>query len=164
MAPLPALTIRAFAKINLDLRVGPVQSDGYHVVRTVLQTVRLHDTITVTPRRGPFAIACDTPGVPLDAFEALARTARQVGIPIAGHVPAAVGVHRAIEAGFRSIDHLDGYAEAALRDGVAMPASGSGASGVSTPASGPATHCPAMLADNSPHARPLGQAGSGYAQ
>lgn len=66
------------------------------------------------------------PGVPLDAFEALARTARQVGIPIAGHVPAAVGVHRAIEAGFRSIDHLDGYAEAALRDGVSMPASGSG--------------------------------------
>ena len=64
--------------------------------------------------------------MPLDAFEALARTARQVGIPIAGHVPAAVGVHRAIEAGFRSIDHLDGYAEAALRDDVPMPTSGSG--------------------------------------
>lgn len=67
MAPLPDLSIRAFAKINLDLRVGPVQPDGYHVVRTVLQTLRLHDTITVTSRRGPFAIACDTPGVPLDS-------------------------------------------------------------------------------------------------
>ena len=60
------------------------------------------------------------PGVPLDAFNALAKTAREVGIPFGGHVPAAVGVHRAIEAGYRSIDHLDGYAEAALRDGATV--------------------------------------------
>ena len=66
------------------------------------------------------------PGVPLDAFNALAKTAREVGIPFAGHVPAAVGVHRAIEAGYRSIDHLDGYAEAAIRDGATIGASGSG--------------------------------------
>lgn len=66
------------------------------------------------------------PGVPLDAFDALAKAAREIGIPIAGHVPAAVGVHRAIEAGYRSIDHLDGYAEAAIRDGATMGAGGSG--------------------------------------
>jgi imidazolonepropionase-like amidohydrolase len=66
------------------------------------------------------------PGVPLDAFNALARTAREVGIPFAGHVPAAVGVHRAIEAGYRSIDHLDGYAEGALRDGATVGTAGSG--------------------------------------
>jgi len=66
------------------------------------------------------------PGVPLDAFLALARTARDVGLPFAGHVPAAVGVHRAIEAGYRSIDHLDGYAEAALRDGATIGPAGSG--------------------------------------
>ena len=66
------------------------------------------------------------PGVPLEAFTALARTAREVGIPIAGHVPAAVGVHRAIEAGYKSIDHLDGYAEAAIRDGAPVGAAGTG--------------------------------------
>ncbi len=66
------------------------------------------------------------PGVPLDAFNALAKTAREVGIPFAGHVPVAVGVHRAIEAGYRSIDHLDGYAEAALKDGATMGPNGSG--------------------------------------
>lgn len=60
------------------------------------------------------------PGVPLEAFTALAATAREVDIDIAGHVPAAVGLHRAIEAGYRSIDHLDGYAEAAVRDGVSL--------------------------------------------
>jgi imidazolonepropionase-like amidohydrolase len=66
------------------------------------------------------------PGVPLEAFNALAKTAREVGIPFAGHVPAAVGVHRAIDAGYRSIDHLDGYAEASLRDGATVGTGGSG--------------------------------------
>lgn len=66
------------------------------------------------------------PGVTLEAFEALAKTARQVGIPFAGHVPAAVGVHRAIAAGYRSIDHLDGYAEAAVRDGAEPGPNGTG--------------------------------------
>lgn len=66
------------------------------------------------------------PGVPLDAFAALAKTAREIGIPFAGHVPAAVGVHRALEAGYRSIDHLDGYAEAAVRTGVTLGPSGGG--------------------------------------
>src|SRR5690606_24871465 len=56
------------------------------------------------------------PGAPLEAFNALTATAREVGMPFAGHVPSAVGVHRAIEAGYASIDHLDGYAEAAVRD------------------------------------------------
>ncbi len=60
------------------------------------------------------------PGVTLEAFNALATTAKEVGIDFAGHVPVAVGVHRAIESGYRSIDHLDGYAEAAVRDGVSL--------------------------------------------
>jgi imidazolonepropionase-like amidohydrolase len=58
------------------------------------------------------------PGVPLDGFNALAAAAQEVGIRFAGHVPSAVGLHRAIEAGYWSIDHMDGYAEAAVRDGA----------------------------------------------
>ena len=61
------VTVRAFAKINLDLRILGLLPDGYHDVRTVLQSVRLHDTLTVTPTRGPFVIECDVPGMPLDA-------------------------------------------------------------------------------------------------
>ena len=52
------------------------------------------------------------PGVPRDAFDALAAKADELKIPFAGHVPAAVGLQRAIEAKYRSIDHLDGYIEA----------------------------------------------------
>jgi imidazolonepropionase-like amidohydrolase len=66
------------------------------------------------------------PGVPLDAFNALAATAKEVGIRFAGHVPSAVGLHRAIESGYHSIDHLDGYAEAAVRDGAQVDVTQSG--------------------------------------
>ena len=52
------------------------------------------------------------PGVPRDAFDALAAKADELEIPFAGHVPAAVGLQRAIEAKYRSIDHLDGFVEA----------------------------------------------------
>ena len=56
------------------------------------------------------------PGVPRDAFDALVAKANEVGLPFAGHVPAAVGLHRALEARYRSIDHLDGYVEALARN------------------------------------------------
>jgi imidazolonepropionase-like amidohydrolase len=52
------------------------------------------------------------PGLELDEFEAMARTAAEEGIRFGGHVPAAVGVRRALELGMDSIDHVDGYVEA----------------------------------------------------
>ena len=35
---------RAHAKVNLDLRVLGTRPDGYHELRTVFQTIELHDT------------------------------------------------------------------------------------------------------------------------
>ncbi len=58
------------------------------------------------------------PGVPRDAFDALARTADSQGIRFAGHVPAAVGLQRALEAKFWTIDHVDGYVEALAKPGA----------------------------------------------
>jgi hypothetical protein len=51
------------------------------------------------------------PGLTLDEFNTMARTAREVGIPFVGHVPSDVGIWRAIDAGYSSIDHLDGFIE-----------------------------------------------------
>jgi imidazolonepropionase-like amidohydrolase len=59
------------------------------------------------------------PGVPRDAFDALAKTADAQRIRFAGHVPAAVGLARALEATYSTIDHLDGYVEALARPGAA---------------------------------------------
>jgi 4-diphosphocytidyl-2-C-methyl-D-erythritol kinase len=60
------LTVPAFAKINLDLRILGVRPDGYHDLKTIFQALALHDELTFTRRRGPFAIECDDPAVPSD--------------------------------------------------------------------------------------------------
>jgi hypothetical protein len=51
------------------------------------------------------------PGVSREAFDTIAATAHRVGITFAGHVPQAVGIERALESRYASIDHLDGYLE-----------------------------------------------------
>ena len=45
---MKSVTRRAYAKINLTLDVGTRRADGYHEIRSVMQTVALHDTLTVT--------------------------------------------------------------------------------------------------------------------
>ena len=70
-----ALTLRAHAKINLDLRVVGLLPDGYHEVRTVLQSLRLHDTLTFEPVDGPFVITCDDPAIPVDDRNLIWRAA-----------------------------------------------------------------------------------------
>ena len=39
---------RAFAKINLCLHVLGRRPDGYHELRTIFQTISLHDTLTLS--------------------------------------------------------------------------------------------------------------------
>ncbi len=56
------------------------------------------------------------PGLTREAFDALDEVADSAGIGFAGHVPAEVGLERALEAGYLSIDHLDGYAQALVAD------------------------------------------------
>lgn len=61
------------------------------------------------------------PGVPLAAFDEVARTAKAEGIPFAGHVPAAVGLKHAMDAGMRTVEHLDGFVEAIQKEGTTLP-------------------------------------------
>lgn len=51
------------------------------------------------------------PGLTKENFAAIATTAKEVGIPFVGHVSFGVGIWRAIDAGYSSIDHLDGFIE-----------------------------------------------------
>lgn len=56
------------------------------------------------------------PGLSRATYDAMAATAREVGIDFAGHIPADVGLFHAIEQGQRTIDHLDGYIESLKGD------------------------------------------------
>lgn len=56
------------------------------------------------------------PGIKLDVFKELVKTAREVGITFSGHVPNDVGIFRAIDFGYASIDHLDGYVNGLVPD------------------------------------------------
>jgi imidazolonepropionase-like amidohydrolase len=47
----------------------------------------------------------------MTTFPVIVKTANEVGIPFAGHVSFRVGIWNAIEAGYSSIDHLDGFVE-----------------------------------------------------
>jgi imidazolonepropionase-like amidohydrolase len=51
------------------------------------------------------------PGLTREQYDAIARTAKEVDIAFAGHVPSDVGLIHALEAGQETIDHLDGYIE-----------------------------------------------------
>ena len=62
----PNLRVRAFAKINLGLKILGKRSDGYHEIRTVYQTVALCDRleISLAPSRRGISLECDDPAVP----------------------------------------------------------------------------------------------------
>ena len=51
------------------------------------------------------------PGLPPDVFHAVASAANEVGIEFSGHVTGSIGLIASLEAGQRTIDHLDGFIE-----------------------------------------------------
>ena len=73
------VAVRSFAKINLGLYIGAARADGYHDLRTVYQTIALHDVIRVSVGRGSgIAILCKDPRVPLDSSNTCYRMAELV--------------------------------------------------------------------------------------
>jgi 4-diphosphocytidyl-2-C-methyl-D-erythritol kinase len=61
------ISVRAFAKVNLGLRIGTLRGDGFHELLTVYQTIGLHDVIRVSVGRGSgIKIRCADPRVPKD--------------------------------------------------------------------------------------------------
>ncbi len=73
-----AIAVRAYAKINLSLRVLGIRRDGYHELRTTFQTVGLHDTLTLRKSRGPLALRCDDPACPADHTNLVWRAAESL--------------------------------------------------------------------------------------
>jgi 4-diphosphocytidyl-2-C-methyl-D-erythritol kinase len=73
------VTVRSYAKINLGLCIGPRRADGFHDLRTVYQTIALHDILRVEVVRGTgIEIRSKDPRVPKDATNTCYRIAERV--------------------------------------------------------------------------------------
>src|SRR3984885_5090301 len=72
-------SIPSFAKINLGLRIGPVRADGFHELRTIYQTIPLHDLVTVEGEGGSgIEIVCTDERVPRDESNTCYRIAERI--------------------------------------------------------------------------------------
>ena len=78
------IAVRSFAKINLGLKIGPVRADGLHELRTIYQTLALHDVVRVDVQPGTgIEIRCDDPRVPLDRSNTCYKVVERV-LAVAG--------------------------------------------------------------------------------
>jgi len=106
-----AVTVRAPAKINLQLAVGPRRADRYHDLVTIFQAISLYDDVTVTETDGPGedrvlvsgegagAVPGGRDNLALMAAAALTRAAglprdpdRRIEITIRKRIPVAAGL------------------------------------------------------------------------
>ena len=78
------MQVRSYAKINWTLDVLFKREDGFHELRTIYQTVSLHDTLNITATIGQLEILCNDPRVPTDetnlVFKAAALLRETAGI------------------------------------------------------------------------------------
>ncbi len=67
-APVRSITVPAYAKLNLTLDILGKRDDGYHEMQMVMQTVSLHDDVTVALTDGK-GITCRVDGAALPCDE-----------------------------------------------------------------------------------------------
>ena len=75
------IEIPAYAKVNFTLEVLGKRADGYHEIVSIVQTVSLHDTVTVEPA-DEITLSPALPGVPVEenlAYRAAVLLARRSG-------------------------------------------------------------------------------------
>src|SRR5437763_6539061 len=76
---LMPIAARSFAKINIGLRIGPLRDDGFHELRTIYQTLAIHDVVKVDVGRGVgIDIYCKNQQVPADETNTCWRVAERV--------------------------------------------------------------------------------------
>lgn len=63
------VSVDAYAKINLFLDIDSIRDDGYHNIISYMQSVTLHDTVSVEHKSSDtksISLFCDNPDIPCD--------------------------------------------------------------------------------------------------
>ena len=75
-----SVRLPAFAKINLSLNVLGRRADGYHELRTIFQTISLHDTLELSRSSRPgVALETDDPSLPSGPENLVCRAIEAIG-------------------------------------------------------------------------------------
>jgi 4-diphosphocytidyl-2-C-methyl-D-erythritol kinase len=97
---MTTVTVRAPAKINLGLRVGPPRPDGYHPLATIYQAIALYDEVKARPARpGEFSVTVTGEGqdsVPLDATNLAVKAAILLAKTFGVDEGVALSIHKTI--------------------------------------------------------------------
>jgi 4-diphosphocytidyl-2-C-methyl-D-erythritol kinase len=95
-----SVTVRAPAKVNLALSVGPPGLDGFHPLATVYQAVSLYDEVKARPAAdGEFSVALTGEGadvLPLDGSNLAVAAARELAKECDVDEGVALHVHKSI--------------------------------------------------------------------
>lgn len=90
---------RAYAKVNLGLEVLFRREDGYHELRTILQTIDLHDRLTFEPRPNGIELAVSEELVPAGEENLVAKAARLLAARLSRPVGARIELDKRIPVG-----------------------------------------------------------------
>lgn len=64
---MKTIKIMAAAKVNLTLEITSKRSDGYHEIKSIMQSVGLFDTVTLSKNSsGKITVSCSRPEIPCD--------------------------------------------------------------------------------------------------
>ncbi|MCE7993556.1 MAG: amidohydrolase family protein [Roseivirga sp.] len=111
--------------------LGPrIYTSGPSINGNTVRSVEEAQTKVTAQKEAGYDFLKLHPGLTRENFDAVVATANKVGIPYAGHVSTGVGVRRAIEAKYGSIDHVDGYVEGLVPSSIRVNPNTNGFFGV----------------------------------
>ncbi|MGL5353343.1 MAG: 4-(cytidine 5'-diphospho)-2-C-methyl-D-erythritol kinase [Clostridium sp.] len=97
------MKVKAYAKVNISLDIiEKRKSDGYHLLRMIMQNIDLYDDITIDKQKSGITIKCNKPYVPTDErnlaykaaqlFKETFNIEEGVSINIKKNIPVAAGL------------------------------------------------------------------------
>ena len=99
--PIKSVTVRVPAKVNLQLSVGPRESDGYHQLVTVFQAISIFDDVTVKIGEQGTGINLSVSGdqihgVPTDASNLVVKAAELIANKFEIDIDASIDIKKSI--------------------------------------------------------------------